>query len=210
MNRNKSGFSLIELLVVIAIIGIIAALVTPSIGNSLKKSKSVQALSGLRQLGVANFNFGHDNDDRINGYGELNSDSDNTFQNRYAQIIIGKSLAALDDLTDIKPLNLGLRDANVPLAICADPNTAGTWAVNDLFSVTVGKLLKITAFDKLSNLLYLTSGAVAFNNGGIKDMPSSTRNGIYYSYKEYTPAVYLDGHSELLPFGFDAGKITPP
>ena len=43
--KNKKGFTLIELIVVIAILGILAAVLVPSIGNYVNKSKEGVALS---------------------------------------------------------------------------------------------------------------------------------------------------------------------
>jgi type IV pilus assembly protein PilA len=43
--KNKKGFTLIELIVVIAILGILAAVLVPSIGNYVEKSKTGVALS---------------------------------------------------------------------------------------------------------------------------------------------------------------------
>jgi len=49
-SKIRLGFTLVELLVVIAIIGILAALIIPSISSGIARSKRLACLSNLRQL----------------------------------------------------------------------------------------------------------------------------------------------------------------
>lgn len=54
---RPARFTLIELLVVVAIIGILAALLTPSLATSKERARSMSCLSNARQLGVLHHQY---------------------------------------------------------------------------------------------------------------------------------------------------------
>ncbi len=63
--RPNSAFTLIELLTVIAIIGILAAIIIPTVGKVRQSAKSTQCLSNLRQIGMAFNLYPSDNKGRF-------------------------------------------------------------------------------------------------------------------------------------------------
>jgi prepilin-type N-terminal cleavage/methylation domain-containing protein/prepilin-type processing-associated H-X9-DG protein len=59
------GFTLIELLVVIAIIAVLAGLLLPALARAKEKSKQIQCVSQLRQVGIAMHAFATEHRDKF-------------------------------------------------------------------------------------------------------------------------------------------------
>jgi prepilin-type N-terminal cleavage/methylation domain-containing protein len=78
MKSRRSAFTLIELLVVIAIIAILAALLLPVLSQAKQKAIAIKCLNNYKQLGIAWFAYGSDNNDLL----AYNSDK-NSHNNKY-------------------------------------------------------------------------------------------------------------------------------
>ncbi|MDR1279199.1 MAG: prepilin-type N-terminal cleavage/methylation domain-containing protein [Opitutaceae bacterium] len=65
--RVRAAFTLVELLVVIAIIGILAAIIIPTVGKVRKMARLASSVSSMRQIGIAIHAYAGDNKDRLPG-----------------------------------------------------------------------------------------------------------------------------------------------
>jgi len=63
--QNRAGVTLLELLLVIFIIAILAAVFLPVIGRTKTRSRQVDCLSQLRQVGIAHHAFAHDHNGKF-------------------------------------------------------------------------------------------------------------------------------------------------
>lgn len=65
LRRSSLGFTLIELLTVIAIIGILAAIVIPTVGSVREKAQRAVDANNLREIAKAAMIYASDNKDRL-------------------------------------------------------------------------------------------------------------------------------------------------
>ncbi|RRJ98090.1 prepilin-type N-terminal cleavage/methylation domain-containing protein [Opitutaceae bacterium TAV4] len=88
------GFTLIELLTVIAIIGILAAIIIPTVGRVRQTARTAACLNNLRQFGIASVMYQSENKGRLNYQpGTSTPEKWGFWQDRFAPYIANSSKA---------------------------------------------------------------------------------------------------------------------
>ncbi|MCC6415602.1 MAG: prepilin-type N-terminal cleavage/methylation domain-containing protein [Opitutaceae bacterium] len=187
--RALSAFTLIELLTVIAIIGILAAIVIPTVGSVREKAQRAVDANNLREIAKAAMIYATDNNDRLpdpDAAGALNA---------AARVFLWPGILARTGALTDPVLYFSKVDAQfngvAPTAILAPGNRNTLDA-----SFTNGRELSYEFVGGLKMSDPATT-PVAFTRGLRADGTWDPQNGVYGDTGGYV--VYLGGNVEFYP-----------
>ena len=224
--QSNRAFTLIELLTVIAIITILAGILIPAIGTVRRKAATAKAVSNVRQIGMANSLYSQENGGKIIGQEQ-------------GKFLDGMQRIAEYMSTENRPnwsqqiATLALtNDPNVPENLVKIGGLPFTYAINSIFNQKYGRAVegkaawtppaqrssnqrRMAEMDYPADTIYAVSGSYeltvsAAENASLLQEPSA-RQSIFYLHgnNDSTPAVFLDGHSELISYPIDPKQINP-
>jgi len=187
--RATSAFTLIELLTVIAIIGILAAIVIPTVGSVREKAQRAVDANNLREIAKAAMIYAADNNDRL-----PNPDTAGNL-NASARVFLWPGILARTGALTDPALYFSKVDAHfngvVPTSILSPGNRN---AVDSTF--TDGRELSFEFVGGLKMSDPATT-PVAFTRGLRTDGTWDAENGVYGDTGGYV--VYLGGNVEFYP-----------
>lgn len=215
---SDSGFTLIELLTVIAIIGILAAILVPTVGKVRQSARATQCLSNLRQISMA-LNLSAEDDKGLLPWGTNTSYS--TYWHLALQRYIGGQGA-----NDRQGVGIFLCPT-IPVPNAANAGRT-SYIANSLLmpeEKANGSMRRtgIASIRNPSQTVIITDGTVNTNNvsnwGFFKDkahsplksgsalddpIPDQTANGdsrIAWRHNGRTHVAFVDGHAKSMAVG---------
>lgn len=224
--RSSGGFTLIELLAVIAVIGVLSAILIPAVSSARQKSASAKAISNARQVGMANMLYSQENRGEILGQDDTWAGTMRLYRNLTRYL----ANTANPSEEDVVSTLAGIVDPSVSETYLNYGQTYPyTWSINRIFNMNWGRVLqgietpqdrnarprRMAEFEDPANTVYAVSGGFEITptsaaNDRLLGEPEG-RQPIFYLYgnNDQTPAVFLDGHAELLTYPIDPRKINP-
>lgn len=224
LKTDGKAFTLIELLTVIAIIGILAAIIIPTVGSVRATARSAQAVSNIKQIGMATLLYAQDNRGAILGQGNEAGTGFKYFELTMRQwaTYIGRSPAG--DRDRVNAIIGPIRDPLVPdEPAFLRSGYKTTWSLNRIFNVQKGyeaqglvnsqsddRPRNLAEFTDPSRTIYAVSGGyqfdhVAIQNQNLVSTPPVGPQQIYYLHRKgrATPVLFLDGSAKIMDFPID-------
>ncbi|AHF90945.1 N-terminal cleavage protein [Opitutaceae bacterium TAV5] len=187
------AFTLIELLTVIAIIGILAAIIIPTVGKVRDSARSAQCLSNLRQMGLAARLYAEDNKGKL-------MPADYNFP-RGLWKYTGRSDSRLPQISGDPPPDLKGTIFECPKVYSDKLTPRRSYGVNYCFgpdyvvetSAQSGKIVLLSRFEMQSRTLLF--GDLGRGTSATSNLHPGSLNG---RHNEKANVVYLDGHAAAL------------
>lgn len=203
--KSPQAFTLIELLTVIAIIGILAAILIPTMGAVRGKARQAQCASNLRQLHSATLLFAGDNKDRIPANLRADVKQEHTWP---VALLSYLSIAgAADNPKGILDETIGKRPLSVLACPSSSQNTrdsnlsdyAKNWYTGGNY-LSSDPVVKLSGIANPSRTLLLADAGNSDGSTCVRDLHSSNSTWEFQArHSGRINVVFCDGHVESRP-----------
>jgi prepilin-type N-terminal cleavage/methylation domain-containing protein/prepilin-type processing-associated H-X9-DG protein len=222
MKTSKTAFTLIELLTVIAVIAILAAILIPVVSKVRHQAQATEAISNIRQVGAAALLYANEHGGKVPGLGNDSTTNGMGTAGALFPYLEARTMDGFPTWEELQRTYRSIRDPRLPEEL-----VEGGWkwiGYNGLFSDYSASgpnaqnsnknEKRLLNFERPNHVIYAASGngnlspQLATDSGQLP-IPSSPRRGFYFVHDGSVPAVFLDGHAEMLPFPIDPTKLNP-
>lgn len=200
MEKNFSrGYTLIEMLVVIAIIAALASLAVPLYSKIQERAKAAQDMSNLRQIGLAAQMYFNDNDNVI-------FSTSDTWMNQLHPKYLPAWKIFQSPFDKRAASETGDATTPVSYGINGNANIGGSGIVGTASEkVTNPSAFILFAPTQTSVATVTFSGSPAQGAPGVKvwkdtSTPGGTATGGTHNARKHINALFLDSHSESMPW----------
>jgi prepilin-type N-terminal cleavage/methylation domain-containing protein len=178
---EKRAFTLIEILAVIAIIGILAAILLPSVGSAVNKAHRMKDANNMRQIAVAYINYMRDNHDR-------NEMARCKNVHEFASVLAKRGYLTTPEVyfSDSDPA-VSLSNLKKPKSI-GKPG-GGSWRLSDDFTKFP---LSVVAVVSISPSAPASTTPIIYSRGLEVDSGTWKKDGVYGEEGGFI--AFLDGH----------------
>lgn len=222
MKSQKSAFTLIELLTVIAVIAVLGTLLIPAVLSVRHKAQASKAVSNVRQIGAAALLYANDHGGKVPGRGNDSTTNGMGLAGALYPYLESRLSDGFPDWPQLMRTYRDIRDPRLP-----DEVLKGNWnwfGSNGLFAQYPKpgpdgrkpdkEERRLLSFEEPSRVIYAASGNENLkvqhaSNPAQLPLPDGPREGFYFAHDGATPAVFLDGHAEMVAFPIDPTWLNP-
>ena len=209
------------MLTVIAIVGVLAGILIPALSKVRERAQATEAVNNIRQIGAAALLYANEHRGKVPGNGNDSTTNGMGVAGALYPYLESRVADGWPTWNELTRTYREIADPRVPESIMK-----GQWkwiGYNGMFAdygAAPGgdraskNEKRLNSFDNPSRVIYAASGHENLKVAHATDssqlpIPEQPREGFYFCHNGASPAVFLDGHAEMVSFPIDPTWLNP-